>query len=219
MKNKLNKLIPIILSIIFVLLPFQIKANEVTNDNDNLSSQSIEDFRRNEEKLWIEHVYWTRDYIKSDLSVLRDRDDVLRRLIKNQEDIGNSIKPYYSDAVGNKLQELLKKHIEIELKVIHAYRMGDKDGVDNITKQWNNNADEIVQYLSSINPNYDKEALKEMIGIHIELTKEEITRRISSNWKADIDNYEKGQDNILNFANILVDGIVKQFPEKFNTNN
>lgn len=216
MNNKFKKLVPIILSILVVLLPFQVKATEIINDNDNISSQSVEDFRRNEEKLWIEHVYWTRDYIKSDLSVLRDRDDVLRRLIKNQEDIGNSIKPYYSEALGNKLQELLKKHVEIDLKVINAYRIGDKDGLDKVSKEWHDNANDIAKYLCSINPNYDEESIKEMLGTHLELTKEEIMRRISANWKADIDNYEKGQENILNFANMLVDGIVKQFPEKFN---
>ena len=42
-----------------------------------------------ERKLWIDHVTWTRSSIVSDLASLEDKSDVLERLLKNQEDIGN----------------------------------------------------------------------------------------------------------------------------------
>lgn len=48
-----------------------------------------------ERKLWMDHVLWTRSFIVSDLDSLEDKGPVLERLLKNQDDIGSSIKPYY----------------------------------------------------------------------------------------------------------------------------
>ena len=42
------------------------------------------------QKLWIDHVTWTRSYIVSAISGLEDQQKVLDRLLKNQADIGNA---------------------------------------------------------------------------------------------------------------------------------
>lgn len=70
------------------------------------------------QELWIEHTWWTRSYIVSNLAGLEDQTNVLGRLMKNQEDIGNAIKPYYGDQAGNKLTGLLKEHISIAGNII-----------------------------------------------------------------------------------------------------
>ncbi|HEY5524645.1 MAG TPA: glycosyltransferase, partial [Clostridium sp.] len=62
-------------------------------------------------QLWSDHVSWTRSFIVSDLASLEDKDPVLQRLLKNQDDIGNSIKPYYGEEAGNALSKLLREHI------------------------------------------------------------------------------------------------------------
>ena len=53
--------------------------------------------------LWEEHITYTRNYIISALAGLPDTDAVAQRLLRNQDDIGNAIKPFYGDAAGNKL--------------------------------------------------------------------------------------------------------------------
>jgi hypothetical protein len=52
-------------------------------------------------------------YIVSFLADLPDTDVVAQRLLKNQEDIGNAIKPFYGEEAGKKLTELLNGHILI----------------------------------------------------------------------------------------------------------
>ena len=73
-----------------------------------------------ERQLWIDHVSWTRNFIVSDIASLEDKNIVLERLLKNQDDIGNSIKPYYGEDAGNKLSALLREHIELAGKVLEA---------------------------------------------------------------------------------------------------
>lgn len=60
-------------------------------------------------KLWEDHITYTRNYIISALAGLRETDHVAKRLLKNQDEIGDAVKPYYGDAAGNQLATLLKK--------------------------------------------------------------------------------------------------------------
>jgi hypothetical protein len=62
-------------------------------------------------KLWEDHITWTRLAIVSFAGGLPDLQATEARLIANQLDIGNAIKPYYGRTAGNRLTALLKEHI------------------------------------------------------------------------------------------------------------
>ncbi|MFZ0893192.1 MAG: hypothetical protein WAZ77_01700 [Candidatus Nitrosopolaris sp.] len=62
--------------------------------------------------LWLDHIVYTRNYIISFVAGLPDTNVVAQRLLKNQEDIGNAIKPFYGEPAGTKLTGLLKGHIQ-----------------------------------------------------------------------------------------------------------
>src|ERR1051325_7034472 len=64
-------------------------------------------------KLWEDHITYTRNYIISTLADLPDGEAVAKRLLKNQDDIGDAIKPYYGDEPGKKVAALLRDHILI----------------------------------------------------------------------------------------------------------
>ena len=57
--------------------------------------------------------------------------------------------------------------------------------------------------------------LKSMLHKHLDLILEAVNARLNKDWKADIDAYDRGEDHMINFADVLTDGIIKQFPEKF----
>jgi hypothetical protein len=50
---------------------------------------------------------------------------------------------------------------------------------------------------------------------HLATTTDEVVARLTKNWDADVQAYDKVYDHILRMADALSDGIVKQFPEKF----
>jgi len=52
------------------------------------------DLRLGMRKLWEDHIVYTRNYIISALAGLGDADAVAQRLLKNQDDIGDAIKPF-----------------------------------------------------------------------------------------------------------------------------
>ena len=60
-------------------------------------------FRQAVRKLWEDHITWTRVYIISALAGLPEADTAAGRLLQNQTDIGDAIKPFYGNAAGDQL--------------------------------------------------------------------------------------------------------------------
>src|SRR5262245_53212938 len=62
-------------------------------------------------RLWVDHVTWTRLFIVSFVADLPDLQATTDRLLQNQDDIGDAIKPFYGKAAGDQLTALLTEHI------------------------------------------------------------------------------------------------------------
>lgn len=192
-----------------------IPAKVYANDNLAQLNKPAVKLQLAEQKLWIDHVSWTRNFIVSDLSSLGDKDVVLQRLLKNQDEIGSSIKPYYGEEAGNKLSKLLREHITIAGQVVDAAKNNNKDDLDKYNKSWYKNADEIADFLANANPNWSDSQLKDMLHKHLEFVTDQVIARIKKDWSADVESYDKGEEHMIKFANILTEGIIKQYPDKF----
>lgn len=195
----------------FILAPIKAQALEPSKDVQS----SYCDLRMLQRRLWIDHVSWTRSVIISDLSSLEDKGIVLERLLKNQDDIGSSIKPFYGEEAGNKLALLLREHINLAVKVTDAAKSGNKADLTKYNKLWYENADDIAKFLSSANPNYSYETLKDMLHKHLQFVTDQVVARLNKDWNADVAAYDKGENHMIMFADMIADGIIKQFPQKF----
>jgi len=71
-------------------------------------------------ELWTDHVTYTRNFIVSAAAGLADTAEVSQRLLRNQDEIGEAIKPYYGDAAGSQLASLLRNHIQLAAKTLMA---------------------------------------------------------------------------------------------------
>jgi hypothetical protein len=173
-------------------------------------------FHQAMDKLWQDHVTWTRMVIISFAAGAPDLKPALARLLRNQVDIGNAIKSYYGAAAGNKLTSLLRTHIKQAVPVLTAAKEGDQPALKKALAAWYTNARQIAAFLSKANPaNWPLAATTKMMNQHLELTTEEAVARLKGNWKADIAAYDKVRSEILMMSHALADGIIKQFPERF----
>lgn len=174
-----------------------------------------EELRTNMRKLWEDHVTWTRNVILCIMDDLPGTDQAVNRLLKNQDDIGNAIKPVYGDDAGNKLTSLLRTHITQAADLLKAAKKDDQTAFDQVNKKWSENADEISVFLSKANPNWKLNDMKKMMHDHLTLTTDEAVARKKKDYTADVTAYDKVHDEILEMADMLSDGIIKQFPTKF----
>ena len=178
-------------------------------------SKSAIDLRMTMRKLWEDHITWTRNYIISAVADLEDAGKVAERLLKNQDDIGDAIKPIYGDDAGKKLTALLRDHILIATEVVKAAKGGNNEELTKANKKWYANADDIAAFLSGANPHWPRKALEDMLHKHLEYTTQEVVSRLKKDWPSDIEAYDKGHTHMLMFADTLTDGIVRKFPDKF----
>lgn len=180
-----------------------------------VATPSAVDLRVAMRQLWEEHIVYTRNFIISGLAGSEDTGKVAERLLRNQDDIGNAIKPIYGEEAGKKLSVLLRDHILIAADIVAAARIGNGEGVAAGQKKWHGNADDIADFLSGANPNWKKPALTDMLYKHLDFTTAEVVSRLNKDWAADIQAYDKGHEHMLMFSDVLTSGIVKQFPKKF----
>jgi len=180
-----------------------------------LSTKAVT-LRTDMRKLWEDHVTWTRLAIISLESGTPDTEATVARLLRNQADIGNAIKPYYGNAAGNTLTQLLRTHILIAADVIAAAKAGDQQKLADAQARWDANADQIAATLNTVNPHYWKlGAMKAEMHRHLKLTTEEAVARLHGNWNADVVAYDKVVNHILHMSDMLTNGIVEQFPSRF----
>jgi hypothetical protein len=173
-------------------------------------------FRQALRKLWEDHVTWTRVFIIASLADLPEADAAAERLLRNQVDIGNAIKPFYGHKAGEQLTSLLNDHILTAADLLAAAKSGDSAKFEQANERWYDNADQIAAFLSSANPKYWPLAeMKLMMKSHLDLTLEEASARLNEDWEGDIAAYDKVHDEILHMADMLADGIVLQFPKQF----
>ena len=80
-------------------------------------------------KLWEDHITWTRLAIVSFAAGLPDLQATEDRLLANQKDIGDAIKPYYGRKAGNELTRLLREHITGAVALLQAAKSGDQAAI------------------------------------------------------------------------------------------
>jgi hypothetical protein len=173
-------------------------------------------FREQMRELWEDHVAWTRLYIVSAAADLPDLELTTKRLLRNQADIGDAVRPFYGDAAGDELTTLLEEHITGAAALLAAAKSGDETAVAVAGANWYANADAIAAFLSAANPEqWPRADLEAEMRMHLDLTLEEATARLTGDFAADIAAYDVVHDHILAFADRLSDGIVAQFPDQF----
>ena len=172
--------------------------------------------RQDMRKLWEDHVTWTRLAVISLTTDSPDTQATVGRLLRNQTDIGNAIKPFYGAAAGKQLTSLLREHILVAADLIAAAKAGNQKGVAAEQARWRANADKIAAFLSKANPRFWKlGVMKAMMYDHLSLTTDEVVARLQGKWAADVRAYDRTHSQILHMADMLSSGLVQQFPARF----
>jgi hypothetical protein len=172
--------------------------------------------RQDMRRLWEDHIVWTRLAVISLTTDAPDTEATVGRLLRNQTDIGDAVKPFYGPAAGNELTRQLRLHILIAAEVVAAARAGDEAKLADAQARWQANADDIAGVLASVNPRFwELETMKAEMRTHLDLTTKEVVARLQEDWAADVAAYDQVHEHILHMSDLLSEGLVRQFPKRF----
>ncbi|RDI61334.1 hypothetical protein [Nocardia pseudobrasiliensis] len=165
--------------------------------------------------LWGEHLDGTR------ASFLAFANDTLavppttERVLRNGVDIAGAFAPYYGPEVATRLTVLLTQHNFGSTPFLVATRSGDKPAADKALADWYVNAREIADLLASINPNWSQQELREAMVMHIDLTAAFGVDVLRGDYGDADATFDEDKAHMLHVADILSQGIITQFPDKF----
>lgn len=167
-------------------------------------------------KLWEDHVTWTRLAIVDIAADAPDTGPTVQRLLQNQVDIGNAVKPFYGTAAGNQLTSLLTTHIILAANILVDFKANDTSGVNDNVTAWYANAHDIAVFLNTANPkNWPLNAMASMMDTHLNLTLQEGVDQLTGNFTGSVSTYDAVHLEILQMADMLSSGIMAQFPSLF----
>jgi alkanesulfonate monooxygenase SsuD/methylene tetrahydromethanopterin reductase-like flavin-dependent oxidoreductase (luciferase family) len=123
--------------------------------------------------------------------------------------------PYYGKEAGDKLTALLRQHILIAVDVVAAAKANDQAKLQQADAKWKQNASDIAAFLGQANSNWPSQALTDAMNMHLATTTREVVDRLQKNYDDDVRAFDAVYDHILHMADVMADGIVKQFPDRF----
>jgi hypothetical protein len=167
-------------------------------------------------KLWEDHVTWTRLAIVTFAEDSPSFPATAERLLQNQVDIGDAIRPYYGEAAGDQLTALLTDHILIAVDILEAAKAGDGDALADARARWSSNGDDIGNFLGTADPrHWPAEEMRAGMAMHLDQTFSEAANELGGNYAASVADYDAAHLHVLDMADTLSDGIIAQFPDMF----
>lgn len=167
--------------------------------------------------LWEIHGTYTERAIVDAVSGNPDTNLVVARLLQNQVDIGNAVKPYYGKAGGEALTKLLKTHIQTAVATVLAAKSGDAPATEKAKAAFYANGRQVAGFLHKANPKFwSLPAMQTMMRIHLNQVVALAVDQIKGQYGAAIKLYDKYIQHILvGMADMLSNGIIQQFPSRF----
>lgn len=165
--------------------------------------------------LWEQHVYWTRMVILSMAFGLPDTEFATNRLLRNPQDFEAALKPFYGEAIAARFEKLFTSHLTIAAELVNAAKAGNSAAAADAEKRWYANADQIAAFLGSINPYWSTQEWQKMLYNHLAMTKAEAVDILTQKYADSIRMFEDIEQEALAMADVMTQGIVKQFAQYF----
>jgi hypothetical protein len=100
--------------------------------------------------------------------------------------------------------------------LLAAAKAGDQAAVERHSRVWYRNGNQIAGFLHKANPrHWPRQEMRAMMRDHLDLTLAEAVAHLTQDHQADIRAYDRIHRQILSMADMLSDGLVKQFPRRF----
>jgi hypothetical protein len=165
--------------------------------------------------LWAQHMEWTYATVVAFAQGSPALTPSLNRILQNQTDIGDAVKPFYGDKAGDQLAALLTQHINDAVPVLTAAKAGDSAALKTAVAAWYANAKEIGDFLAAANPHWKKADMEDMMQTHITQTIAYASDALGGDYAKAIADYGTAEQHMQEMSDMLSAGLIQQFPKQF----
>ncbi len=207
MKTSIKLLLSIVLLSISLTSQAQVLSTPSENDKRLV-------FKAEMSRLWIDNAIYSRQAILCLVDRLPGAEESLYRLMINQEDMGRMFTRFYGREKGDEFCDLISSNTSLTVSMIRnkSRNSGDYEAA---RAKMDYNVDRIITYLVAVNPHWTEEELKYLIHLQSKLFDTQLQSRVNANYSYDIETFDRMISETYRLADVLSEGIMKQFPERF----
>lgn len=200
------------LCVVLMFASLHSNAQHLTTANEN-DKRYV--FKVEMSRLWIDNVIWSRQSVLCLVDRLPGTEETLYRLMENQEDMGRLFTRFYGKQKGDEFCILIGSNTALTISIIRNKSKNNSADFEAAKSRMTYNMNKIIDFLISVNPNWNKEELSYLIQLQSKLFEIQIQNRLNANHAADVENFDQMISETYRLADVLSEGIMKQFPERF----
>jgi hypothetical protein len=169
-----------------------------------------------ERDLWVEHIFWIRNYALANQSADKKQAKVAAdQVVDNATKIANSIAPLYGQPAADQLLKLLAGHWGAVKHYSDATVAKDTKGKQAAVTELTSNAKAIAAFLATANPNLPEATLVNMLSAHGGHHVAQIDAFAAHDYAGEARTWAMMRTHVQALADALTAALVKQFPDKF----
>ncbi|MEL7654735.1 MAG: hypothetical protein AAGU75_02375 [Bacillota bacterium] len=159
--------------------------------------------------VWRDMATWIRAYL---VYVYLESDSELQQIVIDKllaipQDYGNMLRLFFGDTIAEEYTVLLTDYIMLFINLINAQKNGNVKEIDEYTKQLYQNADLRAEYLSNINPFWQKNVLQSLIYNFTDMTIDESTTFLTKDYRRNIEIFDRILSHTSAMGDYLAQGI------------
>jgi len=161
-------------------------------------------------KLFTDHAAYTKFFIESFLNSSEDVKAIENRLLQNQQDIGNAVKPIIGITNGNQLTALLTQHIILAAEVLNQLKQNNQSKLKTAINNLFNNSEHVAEFLNSLNPQkLPLPAIADEFHQHNQFVIDLALLHSEKKWEEEVSCYDAYYNHMLHFADLIYQALKK----------
>ena len=166
--------------------------------------------------LWHGHIVTTRDYaLAVHAGNQADAQKAADAVVANAKQIADAVAGFYGQAAGDGLLKLLAGHWGGVKALTDTTKASDTVGEQKAMNDLASNGTALAKFLAGANPNWTEGALQGALMMHVNDHKTQLDEMMSNAPVAQqAKSWTEMQHHMNMIADVLADGIAKQFPNK-----
>ena len=166
--------------------------------------------------LWVEHVFWIRNYVVASKEGNQTEKKVAaEQVLANATSISGAIASFYGKPAGDQMLTLLGGHWGAVKEYSDATFSKDAKGQKDATAKLIANAKSIAAFLATANPNLPEPTLVGLLSAHGAHHLAQIQQISTGDFDGEAKTWAAMRGHMFTIADALTAGLAKQFPAKF----
>lgn len=177
---------------------------ETPNEMENSVERLMEAMRL----AWLDMLFWNRMYLMAVDADSKDQQAVEERALETADEITDVFARYLPIGVVRQLRNLLTEHVELTGEIARTLKSGDTENYNNLIKQWYNNANQIANLFSSLNPYFEGRETRNMLLNYLDMVREAMELQFNGEYGQSIDVFRDIQKQVLEMADYFARGLL-----------